>query len=232
MELQVFWVQNHDLPFKDSLLGTLNLISFSCRKKQLQTYWGQNLSYFGIKQQRLIILHYALFSFFKDPWGPGVHLLSFKATAVWEQCMIWVSAHPKQDAEDTSLVQQHWARDRESLCVTRVSLAVTTQCCVMQPFMVTAAASHPSPAPSIRNRLCGSSQGCSVLWNAAGTIAMAETICPSVLVKLIVSFSPKWPWKIASTALTSFLHELPSIWEELRILLHQKNPENDSQKCL
>lgn len=120
---------------------------------------------------------------------------------------------------------------QESPCVSCVSLAAAyMSCCnhTVQPFLVTAAASHPSPAPFTWNRLCGSSLCWPGLWNAADTIAMTETLCLSALAKFLVSLAPKWPWKITPTALTLFLRELSSNWEELRILLHQNNPANES----
>lgn len=239
MELWVLQVQNHDPPFKDGLLGTLKLISFSWKKKTTAKILRTKLQFLWIKQQRLhnYIAFCCIYIFLKDIWGTGVHLLSFKVTAVWEQCMICVSAHPEQSAEDASLVQQHWPRTGSvPLCCPFLwqqcaRLAVTPQCCAMQPFMATAAPPHPSPSPFTSSRLRGSSPRLPVLLSSVQGSwyhCYGRNHLLSAMVKLLGSLSPKWPWKITPTALTLLFHELPSSWEKPRIFLLRNNPANES----
>lgn len=148
-------------------------INFLFMKKQIQKYWGQNLGYLGIKQQRLITLHYALFSFFflrqLGYWGIFALLQSrccLRMVYNLGICPSWTEYRGHLSCAAALTQGQGIPPCHPCFSGSSTSLAVTTRCWVMQPFVVTAAASHPSPAPFIRNRLCGSSPRLPVLLSS------------------------------------------------------------------
>lgn len=159
--------------FKDDLPGTLKLISFSW--KMNTRCWVQNSVYLGQKKHSLIILYYTIFLpfffFSGDIWDTVevvlvqlIHCLKVPEKLLLFENSVWCGhlltvKRTQTKALFFSSISSGTAKPSISatfLCQQLTHLAVITPCIFRESFTDADAVPHPSAAPFIRKRFCGS----------------------------------------------------------------------------